>query len=84
MRMNWTRRDFVYAALVIPACGSIAARPPRRIRTVAGTGSADREPGIAGAVQTPVTYPYGITAGPDGALYFCEVDSYLAEEAASL
>jgi sugar lactone lactonase YvrE len=48
------------------------------VRTVAGTGVAGYEPeGSAGliATQTPVNNPYGIVAGPDGALYFCEVDT---------
>jgi DNA-binding beta-propeller fold protein YncE len=63
--MTWTRRDFMHAALVIPAWASIATTPPRRVRT------------IAGASQTPVANPYGITPGPDGGLYFCEVDSGL-------
>lgn len=49
-----------------------------RIRTVAGTGVAGYEPeGASGAdaLKTPINNPYGIVEGPDGALYFCEVDS---------
>ena len=49
-----------------------------RVRTVAGTGVAGYEPeGTAGlpATATPVNNPYGVVPGPDGALYFCEVDT---------
>jgi len=60
------------------------ARPRRasaqevRVQTIAGTGVAGYEPEGSGgliATQTPVNNPYGIVAGPDGALYFCEVDT---------
>jgi sugar lactone lactonase YvrE len=49
-----------------------------RVRTIAGTGVAGYEmEGSAGlvATRTPVNNPYGIVVGPDGALYFCEVDT---------
>lgn len=49
-----------------------------RVYTIAGTGIAGYEPeGAAGlpGTGTPVNNPYGIVAGPDGALYFCEVDT---------
>jgi DNA-binding beta-propeller fold protein YncE len=45
---------------------------------VAGTGVAGYEfegQGGAAATETPVNNPYGAAIGPDGALYFCEVDS---------
>src|SRR5579884_1238859 len=45
------------------------------IKTIAGTGkpgySGDGGPGEAGALANP----YGLTIGPDGALYICEVDN---------
>ena len=50
----------------------------RRVRTVAGTGApavGPGEPGEVDALTSPVTNPYGIVPGPDGALYFCEVDT---------
>ena len=53
-------------------------RPQALVRTVAGTGVAGYEPeGPAGlpATGTPVDNPYGVVPGPDGALYFCEVDT---------
>src|SRR5258708_26699738 len=52
------------------------AAAPKHITTIAGTGTAgfwgDGGPGTAGQVNNP----YGLTIGPDGALYFCEVDNH--------
>src|SRR5947209_247209 len=45
------------------------AAGPKRITTIAGTG----RPGNSGA---QINNPYGLTIGPDGALYFCEVDNH--------
>jgi len=49
---------------------------PKHITTIAGTGAAgfsgDGGPGTAGQINNP----YGLTIGPDGALYFCEVDNH--------
>ena len=76
-----SRRDF----LRMLGIATVAAARPRlalaqevRVRTIAGTGVAGYEmEGSAGlvATQTPVNNPYGIVVGPDGALYFCEVDT---------
>jgi DNA-binding beta-propeller fold protein YncE len=76
------RRAFLRSAL---AAAMVARRPPalliRRagtVRTVAGTGARGYEPeGPTGlpATRTPVDNPYGVVVGPDGALYFCEVDT---------
>ncbi|MFM1897081.1 MAG: hypothetical protein RLZZ385_2155 [Pseudomonadota bacterium] len=54
-----------------------SAQSETRVITVAGTGVAGYEPeGSVGipAIETPINNPYGVVAGPDGALYFCEVD----------
>ncbi len=75
-----TRRGFLRTAFVVTA----GLRPRRAlaragvVRTIAGTGVAGYEPeGATGlpATRTPVNNPYGVVAGPDGALYFCEVDT---------
>src|SRR5579884_3187108 len=62
----------VLAAAVLLTCP--AARSAE-IRTIAGTGkpgySGDGGPGVSGELNNP----YGLTIGPDGALYFCEVDN---------
>ena len=47
-----------------------------RVVTLAGTG----EPGYSGdggpAVSARIANPYGLAIGPDGALYFCEIDNH--------
>ena len=56
----------------------MAAAPvdTRRVRTIAGMGvagySGDGGPGEQGLINNP----YGLTIGPDGALYFCEVNNH--------
>src|SRR5712692_5998234 len=49
-------------------CASLAAAP-KRMTTIAGDGT----PGYS---ATQINNPYGLTIGPDGALYFCEVDNH--------
>ncbi len=78
-----SRRDFL-RSLGMATAAAAAARPRLafaqevRVRTIAGTGVAGYEMEGSGglvATQTPVNNPYGIVVGPDGALYFCEVDT---------
>ena len=47
----------------------VLAAAPKRIATIAGDGT----PGYS---ATRINNPYGLTIGPDGALYFCEVDNH--------
>jgi sugar lactone lactonase YvrE len=73
-----SRRAFLRAAVGALAAARSLRAQSRQVRTVAGTGAAGDAPeGPAGlpALSTPVNNPYGIVAGPDGALYFCEVDT---------
>jgi hypothetical protein len=48
----------------------------QKTETIAGTGvagfSGDGGPGA----QAQVNNPYGLTIGPDGALYFCEIGNH--------
>ena len=49
-----------------------------QVSTVAGTGEAGYEDEGRGgvlALESPINNPYGVVPGPDGALYFCEVDT---------
>lgn len=75
-----SRRTFIKTALsaaVLSASRLGIAQTPQ-VRTVAGNGTAGYEPegpnGIV-ATATEVNNPYGVVIGPDGALYFCEVDT---------
>jgi streptogramin lyase len=60
-----------------PAAESAVAAAPFRITTTAGTG----QPGYSGdggsATMAQLSNPYGLTRGPDGALYLCEVDNHV-------
>lgn len=75
------RRQFLGALLAgatAASCGAFGQINSPRVHTIAGTGIAGYVPeGAAGlpGTSTPVNNPYGIVAGPDGALYFCEVDT---------
>jgi DNA-binding beta-propeller fold protein YncE len=69
-----TRRQFLQAAGFSALAVRAAAQQPR-VRTIAGTGAPGYSAATTEALQTPVTNPYGIVPGPDGALYFCEVDT---------
>ena len=60
----WNR----HSCLWILATLALAAAP-KRITTLAGDGT----PGYS---ATRINNPYGLTIGPDGALYFCEVDNH--------
>ena len=68
------RRQFLFtvglSALAVRGIGAQGTR----VRTIAGTGAPGYSP-ITDALKTAVTNPYGIVPGPDGALYFCEVDT---------
>jgi sugar lactone lactonase YvrE len=75
-----SRRDFIRTLAVATAAAwpLPAFAQEVRVRTIAGTGVAGYEMEGSGglvATQTPVNNPYGIVVGPDGALYFCEVDT---------
>lgn len=76
-----SRRRFLQTMLAATAVGGrprIAFARQGQVHTIAGIGVPGYEPegpqGIP-AARTPVDNPYGVVIGPDGALYFCEVDS---------
>ena len=68
-----SRLSLALATLVFCAAYSPAAE----IRTIAGTG----KPGHSGdggpAAAAELNNPYGLTIGPDGALYICEIDNHV-------
>jgi DNA-binding beta-propeller fold protein YncE len=61
-----TRRD-VLAAAVVPFLTTRALAAPL-VSTLIGTGA-------PGHSDTQVSNPYGVAIGPDGALYFCDLDN---------
>jgi DNA-binding beta-propeller fold protein YncE len=74
-----TRLTMAGVALTVPGWGHAQSPEPigPAVFTFAGTGVAGSEVEISGAlaVRSPINNPYGIVSGPDGAMYFCEVDS---------
>src|SRR5262245_44079041 len=73
--MPVTRRQFVTAAAGAVAAAKLGFAQQKRVRTIAGTGTAGSQPEPTEAAQALVNNPYGIVIGPDAALYFCEVDT---------
>lgn len=62
------RRDTL--KVLIAGCVPLpAAVQPPSVATLIGTGS-------AGCSETQVNNPYGLAIGPDGALYFCDLDNH--------
>lgn len=61
-----TRREFVGG--IVLAMAAAPRAQARTVTTVLGTGA----PGFS---DTQVNNPYGIVFGPDGALYFCDLDN---------
>ena len=77
----YTRRRFLQSvAVTLPFAAQPRLLFARQglVRTIAGTGVAGYEMegqrGLIGT-ETEVNNPYGVVVGPDGALYFCEVDT---------
>src|SRR5437762_775339 len=57
---------------------SIAASllPAQSLVTIAGTGTAGFSGDGGPALQAQINNPYGLSIGPDGALYFCEIGNH--------
>ena len=59
----------IMRTLIASVAVVVAAQPaPSAVRTLVGTGA----PGYS---DTAVNNPYGLVIGPDGALYFCDLDN---------
>ncbi len=53
-----------------------ASLPAATVRNLAGTGVSGATGDGGPAVEAQVGNPYGLTIGPDGALYVCEIDNH--------
>ena len=75
------RRSFSKAlvgAAAASAFPAVVLGQSTQVSTVAGTGEAGYEDEGRGgvlALESAINNPYGVVPGPDGALYFCEVDT---------
>jgi len=75
------RRSFSKAlvgAAAASAFPAVVLGQSTQVSSVAGTGEAGYEDEGRGgvlALESPINNPYGVVPGPDGALYFCEVDT---------
>lgn len=58
----------IIQCIAIAAFIGIASAAPPQVTTLIGTG-------LAGFSDTQVNNPYGLVIGPDGALYFCDLDN---------
>ncbi len=74
-RRQFLRLGALASAWALAPLRALAQTP--RVSTFAGTGVAGYEDDSAGlsATQTLINNPYGVVVGPDGAVYFCEVDT---------
>ena len=74
-----TRRRFIQALAAAAAAARVASAQGKRVRTLAGIGRtanpADDLWKEQDALSTPVSNPFGIVAGPDNGVYFCEYDT---------
>ena len=70
-----TRRELLRAAGAVLLTARTLPAQQKRVRTLAGTGAPGYLADVPDALKTPVTNPYGVVIGPDGALYFCEYDT---------
>ena len=52
------------------------APPTRTIQTIAGTGVAGSSPDGTPASSAQINQPFGLSRGPDGALYFCDTENH--------
>lgn len=67
MTMMLTRRELIGGLLLTAAVARSRAQN-RTVTTLLGTG-------VSGFSDTQVNNPYGLTFGPDRALYFCDLDN---------
>ena len=75
-RSLWSRRWALCRALLFVTAalaGALASASAAEVITVAGTGRLELGGDGGPLSQAGVGEPYGLTIGPDGALYVCEI-----------
>jgi len=60
--------EIARAGVIAFAIAALGAAAPLTVTNVLGTGS-------PGDTETQTSNPYGVTSGPDGGLYFCDLDN---------
>ena len=74
-----SRRDFLLSVAASVAGARVASAQQKTVRTIAGIGrTATADDNLwteQDALKTPISNPFGIIAGTDGALYYCEYDT---------
>jgi streptogramin lyase len=77
--MNLSRIAFpslLSGALILVAANQGGAAAPRQVTTFAGTSQAGYSSDNAPARKAQLNNPYGITRGPDRALYICDMENH--------
>lgn len=64
-------------ALLLCLCLAVLSSPAAEISTIAGTGTAGYSGDGGPGAKAKVANVYGLEIGPDGALYFCEIDNHI-------
>jgi hypothetical protein len=69
-------RVLILGALMSAAANRGGAAAARQITTFAGTGLAGFSGDNGSAGKAQLNNPYGLTRGPDGALYICDMENH--------
>src|SRR5262245_7657036 len=80
-RIAW--RALISGALVLAVTNRCGAAAARQITIFAGTGSAGYSGDNGLAAKAQLNNPYGITRGPDGALYICDMENHRIRKVAA-
>jgi streptogramin lyase len=64
-------------ALLLALCLASLSADAAKISTIAGTGTAGHSGDGGPGARAQVANVYGLEIGPDGALYFCEIDNHI-------
>jgi sugar lactone lactonase YvrE len=70
-----SRREFLESSAALLAVPAFLQQAPRRITTIAGTGTAGAAADGASTDTAQLNNPYGVVIGPDGALYVADFGS---------